>query len=215
MAQVPTGTTFYVASAFGTVKTVTGISNAAEAVVTAAAHGFTAGDIIELTSGWGGLAGRSFKVKTPTTDSFVLDGEDTTNTQTYPAGSGGGSARKATTFTQITQVLTVSSSGGDPKNVTYKYLEGDSENTINDGFSGTSMTLELDADSNTTQGYATLKTLTQVQTATIFKMVTRNGGQVLRGATVALNEDVIVADGSINKVKVSVNGKGRVTRYAS
>ena len=33
MAQVPTGTTFFVASAFPAAKTVTAISNATEAVV--------------------------------------------------------------------------------------------------------------------------------------------------------------------------------------
>ena len=45
MAQVPTGATFYVASSFGVAKTVTAVSNASEAIVTAT-HDFANGDIV-------------------------------------------------------------------------------------------------------------------------------------------------------------------------
>jgi len=215
MASVPTGTTFYVASALGTVKTVTGISNAAEAVVTAPSHGYSAGDTVLLNSGWGRINQRAFRVKSPTTDTFVLEGQDTTVVGFYPTGSGGGTVQKATTFTQITQVVGVSGSGGDPKNVTYKYMENDVEGSINDGFSATSSTLEMDADSISTPGYAAVKSLTETQTVTIIKTLMRSGAQVLRAGTVALNEDPVLTDGQIAKVKLSINGTGRVTRYAS
>lgn len=215
MASVPTGTTFYVASTLAVAKTVTGISNAAEAVVSATAHGYSAGDTVLLSSGWGRINQRAFRVKSPTTDSFVLEGQDTTSTAFYPAGSGGGSVQKVTTFTQITQVVGISGSGGDPKSVTYKYMENDVEGSINDGFSATSSTLDLDADSIVTPGYAALKTLTETQIVTVIKTLMRSGAQVLRAGTVALNEDPVLTDGQIAKVKVSINGTGRVTRYAS
>jgi hypothetical protein len=215
MSQVPTGTTFYVGSAFAAVQSVTAVSNAAEAVVTCAGHGFAAGDIVEITSGWGRLNLRYFKVKSPTTNNFTLDGEDTTSTTLFPAGVGIGSVRKVSTFTQIQQVLTASSSGGDPKTVNFKYIESDVENSINDGFSATSYTLDLDADSIGTAGYTALKTLTSVQSNTVMRMVTRSGSQVLVPCTVALNEAVSLADGQINRVKCAFNGNNRGTRYAS
>lgn len=216
MAQVPTGSTFYIASAFAAAKTVTVVTNAAEAVVTAVAHGLSVGDFVEMTSGWGRLNLRAIRVKTvPTVDTFVLEGIDTTSTVFFPPGTGIGSVRKVSTFTQVTTVMNPASSGGEPKNVNYKFIESDVEYTINDGFSATSYSLDLDADSIGTTGYTALKSLTDVQTNTILKIVTRSGSVMLVPCTVALNESVSFQDGQINKVKASFSGNNRATRYAS
>ena len=212
MAQVPTGSTFYIASAYGSAKTVTIVTNATEAVVTAVAHGFSNGDVVEMTSGWGRLNKRHFEIKSVLTDSFVLSGEDTTNTTFYPVGTGIGSVRKATTFTQITSVMNPQSSGGDPKTVTYKFVESDVEYSINDGFGATSYTMELDADALGSAGYTALKSLTQVQTDTCLKVVTRSGSRVYQPCTVALNESIRMQDGQINRVTCAFNGNNRLTR---
>ncbi len=215
MAQVPTGTTFFIASAYGSAKTTTIVTNAAEAVVTSASHGYSNGGIVEVTSGWGRLNKRAFRIKSATTDTFVLEGADTSNTTFFPAGSGLGSVRLVSTFTQIQQVLGINSSGGDPKNVTYKYLESDVELNINDGFAAQQMSLELDADSIGTAGYTALKTLTDVQSDTCLRVNTRNGAVIYVPCTVALNEAVQFQDGQINRVVLSVNSNGRLVRYAS
>lgn len=215
MAQVPTGSTFFIASTFASPRTVTAITNAAEAVVTSAAHGYSNGDTVEITSGWGRINKRAFRIKTVTTDTFVLEGADTSNTNFFPTGSGVGSVRKATAFTQITKVLSASSSGGDPKTVTFKYIESDVEFSLNDGFTATSMTLELDADSIGEAGYTALKSLTDVQTDTILRVLTRSGSIMLQPCTVALNEAVAFTDGQINRVRAAFNGNNRLTRYAS
>lgn len=215
MAQVPTGTTFFIASAYAASKTVTVVTNASEAVVTSAAHGYNNGDIVEITSGWGRLNLRNFRIKSVATDTFVLEGADTTSTSLFPAGSGIGSVRKISTFTQITGVMNPQSSGGDPKTVTYKFVESDVEYSINDGFSATNYTMELDADSIGGAGYTALKALTDVQTYTCLKMVTRSGSLIFQPCTVALNEAVRLQDGQINRVNVAFNGSNRLTRYAS
>ena len=215
MAQVPTGSTFFIASAFGAAKTVTAVTNASEAVVTSVAHGYSVGDFVEMTSGWGRLNLRPFRIKTVTTDSFVLEGADTTNTTFYPVGTGIGSVRKASTFTQITQIMNPTSSGGDPKTVTYKYLESDVEGSINDGFAATSYTIDMDADAIGSAGYTALKSLTDVQTNTILKIVTRGGSILLVSCKVSLNEAVQFQDGQINRVKAAFNGSAVGTRYAS
>ena len=215
MAQVPTGSTFFIASAIAASKSVTAITNAAEAVVTSAEHGFTNGDIVLMQSGWGRVNKRPFRVKSVTTDSFVLEGCDTSNTTYFPAGAGIGSAQKISTFTQITTVMNPSSSGGEPKQVQYKFIESDVEYSINDGFSATSYSMDLDADSIGSAGYTALKTLTDVQTDTVLKIVTRSGSIILIPCTVALNEAVSFSDGQINKVKASFNGNNRAVRYAS
>lgn len=215
MAQVPTGSTFYVASVIASAKTVTVVTNASEAVVTSTAHGYSNGDFVTMYSGWGRLNKRAFRIKSITTDTFVLEGCDTSNTTYFPAGTGIGTCQKVTTFQQITTVMNPSSSGGEPKKVTYKFIESDVEYSINDGFSATDYTLELDADAIGSAGYTALKTLTDVQTDTILKVVTRSGSILLVPCTVALNESVRMQDGQINRVSVSFSGNNRAVRYAS
>lgn len=215
MAQVPTGSTFYIASTIAAAKTVSAVTNASEAVVTATAHGYSNGDFVILLSGWGRLNLRSFRIKSVTTDTFVLEGADTTNTTFFPSGTGTGSAYKVSTFTQITTVMNPSSSGGDAKTVNYKFVESDVEYSINDGFTATSYTLDLDADSIGTAGYTALKSLTDVQTDTVLKVVTRSGSILLVPCKVTLNEAVSMQDGRINTVKAVFNGNNRAVRYAS
>lgn len=215
MAQTPTGTIFSVASAIAAAKNTTAVTNASEAVVTSAAHGYSNGDYVLVTSGWGRLNLRAFRIKSVTTNDFVLEGMDTSSVNFFPTGSGTGTVAKITTWTQIQQVMNPQSSGGEPKNVTYKYVESDVENTINDGFSATNYTFELDADSVSTAGYIALKTLTEVQTTTVMRMVPRNGSILLQPGTVALNEAIRLQDGQINRVTCAFNGTNRLTRYAS
>jgi len=215
MAQVPTGSTFSVASTFAAAKTVTAVTNASEAVVSSTAHGYSNGDFVESTSGWGRLNKRAFKVKSVTADTFVLEGADTTNTEFFPVGTGTGTVRKVTAWTQITSIMNPQSSGGDPKTVAYKFIDSDVEYSINDGFSAVNYTLDMDADAIGTAGYTALKSLTDVQTDTILKVVLRSGAMVLMPSKCALNENVKFQDGQINKVSVVFNGNNRVTRYAA
>lgn len=215
MAQVPTGTVFSIATAIAASLAVTAATNATECQLTSTAHGLTNGDFVLTNLGWGRIDKRAFRVKSVTTNTFVLEGCDTTNTNFFPNATTTGSVQKVSTMQQISQVLTASGSGGDPKTVNFKYVESDQEFSINDGFSATTYALELDADAIGTAGYTGLKTLTDTQTMTVLKMVTRSGSIILYPGTVALNESVTLQDGQINKVKASMNCQGRVTRYAS
>lgn len=217
MAQVPTGTTIFIASAFGSALTTSTASNATECVLgMASTTGLANGDIVEVTSGWGRLNKRAFRVKSLVANtSITLEGADTSSTTFFPAGSGTGSVRKVSTFTEVTSITTISSSGGEPKTVNYKFLASDVEYSINDGFSATSYQMTLDADAIGTAGYTALKSLTDVQTDTILKIVTRSGALIFQPGTVALNEAVSMQDGQINTCTASINGTNRLTRYAS
>lgn len=215
MAQVPTGSLYYVASTIAATKATTIVTNASEAVVTSTAHGYSNGDYVLVISGWGRLNKRAFRIKSITTDTFVLEGADTSNTTFFPAGQGVGTVAKVSAWTQLTTVMNPNTSGGDPKKVTYKFIESDVEYSINDGFTATDYTIELDADAIGGAGYTALKTLTDVQTDTIMRMVTRSGSILLVPCTVALNESVRMADGQINRVVAQFSGNNRAVRYAS
>lgn len=214
MANTPTGSTFSVATAFGAVKTVSAITNAVQAVCSCTAHGYSNGDAVEITSGWGRLNKRVFEIGSVTADSFTLLKGDTSSTDLFPAGSGAGSVRKISTQVQMSKVMNPQSSGGEPKTVNYKFVDSDVEYSINDGFSATSYTLELD-DDDTTAGYAALRTLTDVQSDTVLKIVLRNGSRIYLPGRVALNDVTKMQDGQINRISVVFNGNARHTRYSA
>lgn len=214
MARTPTGSIFSVASVFGAAKNTTIVTNAAAAVVTSVAHGFANGDVVEITSGWGRLNKRVFEIGSTTTDTFVLLGANTSSTDFFPAGAGIGSVRKITTWQQLIKVMNPSSSGGEPKPVTFKYVDSDVEYSINDGFTATSYSLQLD-DDDTTAGYAALKTLTDVQTDTVLKILLKNGSRIYLPGTVALNDVPSMNDGQIMTMSVAFNGNNRHTRYSA
>lgn len=217
MAQVPTGTTIFVASVFAAALSFSAASNASECVLTmASTTGLANGDFVEVTSGWGRLNLRAARIKSVVLNtSITLEGIDTSSTNFFPAGSGVGTVRKVSTWQEITLVTAVASSGGDPVNVDYKYLASDVRYKINDGFNGTDYTLTIDADAVSTAGYTALRTLTDVQTNTILRVTTRSGQIQLIPGTVALNESVQMNDGQINTVTASITGNNRTTRYAS
>lgn len=213
MASTLTGTIFSFATVFAAAKTISAISNASEAVVSCTGHGYSAGDIVEVTTGWGRINKRAFKVKTPLTDSFVIEGENTLNTDFFPVGSSSGSVRKVTTWQQISKIMNPTSSGGESKSIQYKYVESDVEYTKNDGFTATQEGFEIDADELGSAGYNALKALSDVQTDTIMKKLLKSGSVIYTPCTVALNENVSLQDGQINKCKVSISGNNRITRY--
>jgi hypothetical protein len=87
-------------------KSITGISKAASAVVTAAGHGFLPGDLVDLSDieaeagGMSALNGLRFLVGAVTTNTFQLLGSDSSlpvDTTGYLAYSSGGVARKVVT----------------------------------------------------------------------------------------------------------------------
>jgi len=182
----------------------------------ASTTGLANGDFVEVSSGWGRLHLRAARIKSVVLNtSITLEGMDTTSTTFFPVGAGAGTVRKASTWQQITMITAVSSNGGDPVTVDYKYLESDVRYKMNDGFNGTGYTLTMDSDAISTPGYTSLRNLTDVQTNTILRVVTRSGQIQLIPGTVALNESVQMNDGQINTVTASISGNNRTTRYAS
>jgi len=97
-------------SAIGTALTITGITNANPGVATSTAHGLSDGDYVYLEiQGMYQLNGRVARVAGKTTDTFQLEGIDTTLFDTFSSGT----AKKLTFGTSITTATTLSASGGD------------------------------------------------------------------------------------------------------
>ena len=213
MATLPTGTIYAVATVFAAPRTITAITNAVEGVVTSAAHGYTDGTILQITSGWGRLNRRVMRVKGSTVNTFVMEAIDTTNLAFYPAGSGLGTARSITTFQQINSILNPSASGGEPKTVTVKFLASDVETKLNDGFAAISESFDIDADEFGGAAYTALVTLSEVQTDTVIRKTLRTGSTIFTPCRVSLNQNPKLTEGQIITNAASIDGNGLVTRY--
>ena len=110
---IATGTTIAVASTYSAVFAMSAITNATEAVATlAGGHGTAVGDFLEVTSGWDLLTGRIVRAKTVSTNDITFELINTVG-GLYPVGTGIGSIRRITAWTNITQVQGMDTSGGD------------------------------------------------------------------------------------------------------
>ena len=111
------GTQIAIASTYGTAVNITAITNATEAVATlGAGHGVVVGDFLEITSGWDLLNGRIVRAKTVSTNDITLEGVNTTSTTRYPAGTGTGTARRITAWTNLSQITNALSVAGGEQN---------------------------------------------------------------------------------------------------
>lgn len=108
--QIWSGVQVKVQSALASPKTVTAITKANPGVASSTAHGYSAGDYIIMSSqGMSQLNGRVFRVGTVATDTFALEGEDTTLYDTFTSGT----ASKITYGTSASTLTGLTSSGGD------------------------------------------------------------------------------------------------------
>ncbi|MCT6721654.1 phage tail protein [Acidovorax sp. K2F] len=215
MARTPTGTVHSVATLLANAKTVTAVTNAAEAVVSSTAHGYSNGDIVVMFSSWGRLNARAFRIKGVTTDSFILERANTTNTEFFTPGGGAGTVQKVSTWVDLDKTMNHSSSGGEAKTVTVKFIESDVEIVLNDGFSAVQRTFEMDADMIGTPAYEALKTLSETDAFTVVRRRAKSGAVSLIPAKVSFNEEETLTEGQAVVVKGTFNAQNVSTRYPS
>lgn len=145
-SSFPNGTIFSITTTLATATVTTTISNANPGVATSTAHGYTAGDILMLSAVSGKLDKRIVRVSAPVTNSFSLEGINTTSTSLYPSGFGVGSAQEASGFTPISQVTDVTSAGGEQQFYNWVYLEDGRQRQRPTFKNARSITLVMDYD---------------------------------------------------------------------
>ena len=212
--SLPNGVTFALATAYGAVKAISAITNANPGVASAAAHGFSDGDFVEITSGWSRLNNRVVRVDAPTTDAFNVEGINTTSTLNYPSGTGGGSAREITQWTQISQIMELSTSGGEMQFTTYSFLEQDFESQLPTQSSAMTITMGI-ADDPALAGYQALKSLADTRELVALKATMPNGSVILYNGYVSFNETPTMAKNSVMVVNATFSLQGRPVRYAA
>lgn len=188
-------------------------SNATESVLTVT-NTFSNGDFVEFTSGWSNANNRVFRIKAVSGTGLTLEGFDTTNTTVFPSGSGVGSVRKINTWTQITQIIGASSSGGDPQYQTYSFLEQNFDSQIPTTTSAQSIALEI-ADDPTLAGYSAIRTAALARSNYALRATLPAGGFICYNGIFAFDETPSMTKGNLMSVKAGIALQGRPVRYAT
>jgi hypothetical protein len=210
----PEGSKFYFSQTFATAKTITALSNASPAVATSTSHGYTDGDEVILTSGWEDATDTVFKVDQLTADTFSLLGLNATDTNFYAAGTGTGTAQKVSAWTEIPQVLTIATSGGDARFTTINPIARRNAINVPTGFNPTSITLTLGHDPSNAN-YETMLDISRTLSKVAFKMVLSGGAVSYGYGYMSVSEAPSLNVNQANQVTAALTMLGRSISYAT
>lgn len=211
----PEGSKFYFSQTFASAKTLATMTNAAPTVATSVAHGFSDGDEIVLTSGWEDATDTVFKVDQLTADTFSILDLDTTDTSFYAIGGGANStAQKISGWTEIPQVLTIATSGGDARFTTISPLARRNAINVPTGFNPTSITLTLGHDA-ANANYQAMLAISRKLSKVAFKMVLSGGATTYGYGYMSVSEAPSLNVNQANQVTAALTMLGRSISYAS
>ena len=209
----PEGSRFSFSRTFAAAKTVTGVTNASPALATSAAHGYVDGDEVLFISGWEDATDSVYRVDQQDVDTFQLLGLNSTNTTFYPAGTGTGTTQKLSNWLEIPQVLTVATSGGDPRFTTISPIARRNSINIPTGFNATSITLTLGHDpSNAT--YQEMLDVSRSLEKIAIKMALSGGAVVYGYGYMNVSETPSLNVNQANQVTAALTLLGRSMSYA-
>ena len=212
--SLPNGALVAIAATYGAAKTNTAVSNAAEAVMAmAAGHSFATGDIVEVTSGWSRLTDKVVRV-TVVADNATIDDYDTSSTSIYPALGGVGTAREILTWTQLSQILSSTSNGGDQQFLEYQLLEADAKKRI-PSFKNPSGLSFLIADDPTLAGYILASAANDDRLQRAVRITLPSGSLLYYNAYISLNKTPTLTVNEIMACEVTLSLLNEPVRYAS
>lgn len=211
--SLPNGATIAIATGYSASSPITAVSNANPAVATITGGAVTTGDIVVVKSGWSRLNDRVIRAAAGG-PAVTLEGINTSNVSTYPAGSGLGSMVEVSGWQQITQILETSSSGGEQQFVTYSFLEDDAEHQIPTVKSPVSFKFKI-ADDASLAHYSVLDAADLARTPQAIRLLLPNGGVVYWNAYVTLSRTPTLTKNELMGLEVTMSLVSEVTRYAS
>ena len=208
-------TTVSIASTYGTTKVMSAITNAAEAVATLeASHGVIANDILELTSGWQRGTNRILRAKTVSTNDVTLEGFNTSSTSNYPSGSGTGSVREITAWTQVTQLTReINFTGGTQQFADITGMDDVIDQQIPTRRSPITVSLPVFFDGS--QSYVSVvRTAAETSTLTAVRFSFPNGAKLYGNAYWTYQEVPIISDDTL-RGQIDFTFRGFTTFYTS
>jgi hypothetical protein len=212
--RLPNGALVAIAASYGASKAMSAISNAATAVATLeASHGVIAGDYLEVLSGWSKLNNKIVRAGTVSTNDVNLEGINSTSTDIYPAAGGAGSVREILTWTQLSQILTSGSSGGEQNFLDYQFLEDDAQKRIPTFKSASGISFSI-ADDPTLAGYILASAANDDRAQRAVRITLPGGSVLVYNAYISLNKTPSLTVNEIMAVEVTLSLLAEPVRYA-
>lgn len=213
--QVPNGSLIAIASGYAALAAaITAISNDNPAEATSAAHGLANGDFVEITSGWSRLTDKVVRVANVTANTFELEGYDTSNVAIYPAAGGAGTGRKITGWTQLSQILGSSSSGGEQQFLEYQFLEADAQKRIPTFKNASGLSFSV-GDDATLPGYQLVSAANDDRAQRAVRITLPSGAKILYNAYISLNKTPSLTVNELMACEVTMSLLAEVVRYAT
>jgi len=214
-----TGATVAIAKTFSPVlsnpgTTTTALSNATECVVTAT-HTLGIGDIVVMESGWGLLDQRVCRVKSvSTTVSFVLEGVDTSDTNKYPATFGVGTFREITDWSPLSQIQSVSATGGAQQFADITSIADTTIRQIPTVKDAINMTVDV-YDDPSLAWYADVTVADTARTPYGLRMTFTNGSKLYANAYWSLMKVPMIETNQALKTQISLSYAAEPIRYST
>ena len=213
--QLPNGSILEIAATYSPLVDIGTLSNADPGVAAVTgSHGFATGDFVEVTSGWSRLTDRIFRTGTVAGDNVPLEGVDTTSTTVFPAGQGVGTLREVLTWTQLQQILEITTDGGEQQFLTYQFLESDAQKRIPTFKNPSGVTL-LVADDPTLAGYLLASEANDDRQPRAVRLTLPGGSIILMNAYITLNKTPRLTINELMAVEVTLSLLADPVRYAS
>lgn len=208
------GSKFYFSNTLASAKTVTVVTNTSPAVATSVAHGYADGDELLFTSGWEDATDSIFKADQLTADTVALTGLNAANTDFFASGSGTGTLQKFSGWTEVPQVLNISTSGGDARFTTVDLLAKRNSLNVPTGFNAMSMTVTM-AHDPANANYQAMLDIARSQSKVGFKMVLSGGAVAYAYGYLSVSEAPSLNRNQVNQVNAAFTFLGRFVSYAA
>lgn len=213
--SIPNGSLIHIASGYGVAKTMSALTNANPGEATLeASHGVVTGDILEVTSGWSRLNDKIVRAGTVATNQVPLEGMDTSLTSIYPIGSGVGTVREISGWTQLLQILNSNSNGGEQQFLEYQLLEADSKvrrPTVKNPYG---MTLSI-GDDPTLAGYILAGVANDDRLQRAVRITLPSGSLLFYNCYISLNRTPSLTVNEVMACEVTLSMLNEPVRYAS
>lgn len=213
MAFTLTGTKVEMENTLGVNKTITAISKAAEASITAT-HDFSVGDIIVIdnVSGMNEINKKAVRVKTvSTTVSFVAEGLDSIGFSTYTSG---GTANKVASWVSFDNIQQFSMPDGNLNKIDVTAISDLTKKEIAGFEDAISATLTVFSDPMSSHMVA-VRAARAAGGDRAFRVTTRNGNVMIFNGEVAGGTGIDGSAGNVATSQVSVTVTGAPQWFAS
>lgn len=212
--STPVGSSFYISQTFASAKTLTIVSNANPALATSTTHGYSDDDEVVFFSGWDLANNSVFRVDQQSADTFQLTGLNSTNTNSFAAGSGIGTTQKISSWIEIPQILSLNPSGGGARYVDVRPIKSLQGLKLPDGFDAATIGFDIGFDPSLTN-WDTLLDISRSGTLVAYKSVKASGAATYGYGYFSMSEAPTQAAGAADKVQATFAAQGRLISYAS